>query len=60
MALLTLTLAQWQVYTYIFKQLVGYVSDLNAVNGMSDEDCDKYMAEERATKKEQRTELDNL
>jgi len=60
MALLTLTLAQWQVYTYVFKQIAGYVSDLNAVNGMSDEDCDKYMAEERAVKKEQRTELDNL
>jgi len=57
---MTLTLMQWQAYTYIFKQIMGYVSDLNAVNGMSDEDCEKYLAEERVIKKDQRAELDDL
>jgi len=58
--MLELTLMQWQAYTYIFKQIMGYISDLSAVKGMSDEDCEKYMAEERVIKKDQRAELDAL
>jgi len=56
----TMTLAQWQLYTYIFGQIVGYIADLNGVSGLSDEECDEYMIKEREIKASQRVELDNL
>ena len=60
MPLLTMTLVQWQTANFILRQIAGYIADYNAVNGLSDEDCDKYMAEERVIKKDQREELDEL